>query len=361
MSLRKTNNVEFARLLAAVLVLCSHGFTLYGLPEPFHVFTGGLSLGTLAVYIFFILSGYLIAQSWVADPNAPRFLLRRALRILPALYVFFIVGYLLVGPFITTLPADEYFSRANVTAFLKQFNVSDILGTLPGTFADNPLPNAFNGSLWTIQYEVSCYLVLLALGVVGVYKSRKLVAIAAVGFFATYLYAKFTHPVWTFLHINGAQWFDLAAFFFYASALFMWREKRWLQSLAWPAVALIAFVLLKGNALVIALHVVLPPAFLVLALRDSQGINRVGNYGDYSYGMYIYAFPVQQLLMLFFGEKISLWTFQVLTLLGTFACAFASWHLIEKQALRLKPKKRKVSTGPNPSAIPSAGVGAKAF
>jgi peptidoglycan/LPS O-acetylase OafA/YrhL len=338
--MKTENNIDFARLFASILVLISHGYSLSNREEPLYVFSQILSLGGLAVYIFFILSGYLIARSWVSDPNVWRFFVRRALRLLPALYGFLLVADLLIGPAFTTLPLPEFFSHDNLVRFVKEFDVSDLQGTLPGTFATNPLAGAFNGSLWTIQYEVACYLSLLVLGIVGALRSRWLAAGLAVILFAAYVYGTSSSFAGHFLYIDAVQAFDLAAMFFYAAAIYKWRDQSWVRSNLWIVLTVAACVFMKGFALLVALHVVLPPAVLALTLRETRYISGVGRFGDYSYGLYIYSFPAQQIVMYFLAGRISLIVFDMISFAGAFACAFVSWHLVEKKALGWKPKRR---------------------
>lgn len=350
-----SNNFDFARLVAASLVLFSHAYTLFGLPEPLDVFTrNGASGGSVAVDVFFVLSGYLIAKSWDNDPNPVRYFLRRALRILPAFYVFLLVGTLIVGPALTTLPMADYFSAARVFGYLQQLDVFHVQGVLPGTFATNPLPGAFNGSLWTIRIEVACYLVLLALGIVGIFRSKWLVAGVAVALFELSLYAQFEKPTWNVLFMDAPSSLPLASLFFYASALYMWRKEIRLGPIFWPAAALLAYLLLKGTALQIASAILMPPAVLGLALQSTRYLKDAGRFGDFSYGIYIYAFPVQQIVVYYLFGEISLAQFNVVAFTITLACAWLSWKLIEKPALSFKPsRKATASREPLKGTVPA--------
>lgn len=103
----KSNNLNALRLIAAGLVLYGHSFVFLGLHEPY--FLSWLHLGTLGVYIFFTISGFLVSQSWDRDPHLLRFFIRRALRIFPGLFVCLLLSILVLGPLVSTLPTKDYF------------------------------------------------------------------------------------------------------------------------------------------------------------------------------------------------------------------------------------------------------------
>lgn len=110
------NNLDAVRMGAAMLVLVGHSYALNGLRE--HVFLSWLPLGPLGVYIFFTISGYLVIESWRRDPHLGRFLVRRALRILPGLMVCVLLSVLVLGPSLTSLPLGAYFRHDLVTLYV---------------------------------------------------------------------------------------------------------------------------------------------------------------------------------------------------------------------------------------------------
>ena len=107
------NAFDFIRVVAALAVLYSHSFPLFGLPEPSHA---GQTLGSLAVAIFFAVSGFLVCQSWLRDPDVYRFTLRRALRIMPGLIVAVAFTAFVAGALDTRLPLSEYFTARGTWA-----------------------------------------------------------------------------------------------------------------------------------------------------------------------------------------------------------------------------------------------------
>ena len=168
----RRNNFNALRLIAALMVLVSHCFALTNHTEPLGSISGE-TLGELGVSIFFAISGFLIARSWCDDPVIGRFLLKRALRLIPALVVAVLVTALVVGPLVTVLSPSGYFGSLDVYRYVAQNSVLyTVNGRLPGVFVHNVYPDAVNGSLWTLPVEAIAYLGALALGMVGALGAR---------------------------------------------------------------------------------------------------------------------------------------------------------------------------------------------
>ena len=145
-------------LLAALAVLASHAVPIsYGSNAKellFRLSGGQATFGSLAVTVFFIVSGYLITGSYVGRPNPLRFVWARALRLLPGLIVVVLALAFAVGPLLSTVPAREYFSSASLVRFVFiNLSMANFWGYLPGVFEHNPY-RGVNGSLWTLHYEV---------------------------------------------------------------------------------------------------------------------------------------------------------------------------------------------------------------
>src|SRR5690349_21680692 len=166
---QKQNNFDGLRIVAAVMVLVSHQFALLQLPQP-EIYSG-MSLGGVAVLVFFSISGYLVAQSWTNDPNVVRFAAKRLLRVWPALAVATGVAALIVGPIVTSLPLRAYFAAPDFQSYflMLRFRQWD---QLPGVFDTLPFAHAVNGSLWTIPYEVRWYLFMMIAGALYVLRFR---------------------------------------------------------------------------------------------------------------------------------------------------------------------------------------------
>ena len=296
-SIRQTprlDNFDGLRLLGALLVLFSHQFALSGRWEP--RFVGDHSFGNLGVLIFFAISGYLVTLSWHGDPHPGRFLMRRLLRMAPGLLLS------------TTLT----------------FAVVSALG-LNG-FPGNPL-SALNGSLWTIPLEVYCYLLLLIIALA--FSSPALLLLGGLLVALWYTGGQSTS---SFLAYFGL--------FFAVGALL--REQPFLRTTKATVIFVAAGTgLLCIDQTVLGLGLIVPPIAIAVGTRSWPVLRRAGRFGDLSYGVYIYAWPVQQLFVHWMGADAKYSTLVIPSLIVTSLLAYASWHLIEQPALRMKPRAQK--------------------
>jgi peptidoglycan/LPS O-acetylase OafA/YrhL len=300
-------NFDLMRLVAAVLVVVSHTFPLAGAP-PVRIM-GVEDLGALGVSIFFVISGYLVTASYLRDPKT--YLVKRILRIEPGLIASLVVTVLLLA-FVTTAPPAEYWPAAALYV-VRNALLYPATYELPGVFATAPLAGVVNGVLWTLRLEFTFYVVLMLI------RARPAVVYALAGACGlVWLVMTFTTPDWadatpTRIAYLGAR----NGLLFFAGAAFQllnWKPPLWVGG-----VSALAFPLAGPLAL--------PAAVL--------GLARPGKLpADLSYGVYIYAFPLQQWLAM--QGRLNLAT----ALLSVLPFAVASWFLVERPALKLKPGPR---------------------
>ncbi|WP_151636456.1 acyltransferase family protein [Noviherbaspirillum aerium] len=321
----RKNNFDFLRIAAALLVLFSHQYALSGLPEP-AIF--GMSAGTFAVLVFFSISGFLVSQSWRQDANPLRFLAKRFLRIWPGLAAATLLTAFVLGPAVSSLDAQAYFSHPALTDFLRNLKITTVRYFLPGVFEDNIYPKAVNGSLWTIPLEVRCYFALLVAGCLGLMRKPVLVVLAT---FALGIHYFAFNP-----DPNRYQ-VHFGLYFFAGVCLDLFRrhwEGKSFLLLAIPAA--IALALHAAGLPQLALVLVVPCAAILIGCQSTPGLKDAGKYGDISYGIYIYAFPVQQTVLWALDKDTAFASGLALAVLMTVFCALLSWHLVESPALRLK-------------------------
>ena len=340
----RDNNFHLVRLLAASAVLFSHSFPLSTgdvKTEPLRALLG-CTPGSIAVDLFFTISGLLVTMSLVRRDSVADFLRARFFRIWPALTVAIGLAVLIIGPIFTTSTLPAYFSSHDTWRHLAK-NLVLLRGieyTLPGVFDGNP-QHAINGSLWTLPSEVKCYLYLLA----GWIVVRKLTSEKTFRIFVTLVWAAlFCWHCWSVTHTtledSPAR---LGLMFTSGVALYLYRDApvlswRWLGAV----LAALAFSTLNLKAWSILYVLAIPYVMLCLAYLPRGRILRFNRLGDYSYGVYVYAYPVQQTLMCLVPALGPIALFGA-SMTVTLAMAVLSWHFVERPALCLaRPAARAV-------------------
>lgn len=329
------NNFDALRLIAATSVIFSHAFLLgEGTqdPEPLMWLTGQTVLGVAGVFVFFTISGFLVTQSFEATGAPLRFLAKRALQIYPGLLVCLLISAFVMGPLASTLPVADYFRNSAIyTYVVSNFVMVMPTNTLPGVqFSGYSAGAVVDGPFWTLPSEVLMYLIVCALGVCRRLDLRVMIALVALGM--------------------AGLWFDTASSdYFVGSALWLlpfFAAGMALYRLRGTAIFSLRVALLASAGLVasVPLHafILLFPLFgsylvLYIALNRRLPVLPAARFGDLSYGLYIYGWPVEQVLVRLNGGAMAWETLFALAFPITAAIAFLSWHLVEGPALRLKP------------------------
>jgi peptidoglycan/LPS O-acetylase OafA/YrhL len=355
----RANVFDVLRLVAAMAVLISHCYPLTGRADPLGQATG-TTLGELGVGVFFAISGFLVARSWTAQPQLGAFTAKRALRLLPALVVAVWLTALVLGPAVTTLPLGDYLTRPQTWIYpLRSSFLITFDGRLPGVFEDNPLPGAVNGSLWTLPIEAFAYALVAVLGLLALLRrgpvmlallATLLVVLSPEVNLAAHLPAA-GHD--TAAGANAQIVIHLLGLFVAGSALFGLRDRVRLSW--WIALALGAAWVLSWNTdwRPVLATLFVPYVVLVIAYRAPRRLNVLSRPGDVSYGVYVYAFPVQQTIVLA-SPKITALGVAAIAVPATYALALASWRAIEAPALALK--RRVVRRSLEPRLAPEAKV-----
>jgi peptidoglycan/LPS O-acetylase OafA/YrhL len=356
LSLNRDNNFDFLRFALAVLVIFSHSFPLLGLEtaEPLvRASRGQLSLGSFAVNGFFVISGFLITMSLARSTGLRDFFRRRALRIYPG----FIVAMLFTAFVVAPLGSDgtaPLFSGAQMRHLLFQ---TLTLGEYrcPGVFTPEQVyythgpVGILNGSLWTIRYEFLCYVIVAGLATAGLVKRPKwvLAAFAACLVWALVLAAfkdSLAQLPWLVRKlIQRGAWPRFLAYYLAGVVFYVWRER--LPYSHWLALFCAAAVVV-GLRLPHGAHWSLPVfgSYLLFYLAYSRWlpVQHFARPGDFSYGIYLYAFAVQQLIVLWLDERWGLTPMKLFAIAtaGTLVLAVLSWHGVEKHFLRMKQRKK---------------------
>ena len=343
---RRHNNFDFIRLALAVLVIFSHSFPLATGTEdfePFRLLTRGqVTSGAMAVDLFFIISGFLITASFERSRSVWEYLRKRVFRIYP--------GFILAacfGVFIALPASGGLLDGATLASRVAQFTSSTLQlheFRYHGAFPANPYPRLINGSLWSISVEFWCYIGVAVLGVCGLLRSKRTLSLLfAVTVIMGVLYDihRWT-PAGGFLErvVGLPPFYPRLPPMYLAGALFYRLRDHLSLDRRWIAAALV--LLCAAMWLPHGWQALFPFAgpYLVLAVAYHPAIrlHAWSKYGDFSYGTYLYAFPVQQLIMSRFGHKISPLLLFIIAAPSAVACAVLSWHLVERWFV--KPKQR---------------------
>ena len=345
------NAFNTIRLLAAIAVIFSHAYEMTGYPEPLERFTGQSTIGQLAVAAFFVISGFLISTSFDRSRFAS-FVEKRARRILPGLIVAVLVTALVVGPLVTALTPSAYFSARGTWLFMGQAAFLPVPYDLPGVFADHPVATA-NGSLWSLKFEVACYAGVVALLIFERLRKPATVLAWLASFAIAGPYGALV-PKGT----SGAEFYivllaSLFRFFgtgmvFYLFARHLRLDSRW----AWLALALCvlaAFTPFFVEALALAGSY----ALIVFAYAAPDWFRKLTAKGDISYGVYVYAYPIQQLvvpaalgLAAATGLPAPLMD-SLLALPGVVIAGVLSWLLVEKPMIHFGRRRAGKEVAPS--------------
>lgn len=334
----RLNNFAFIRLCAAVLVIAGYAFRLNGSSyDPYYAWTAAGTTGELGIAVFFTAAGFLAMRSWLDDANPVRFLLRRLLRILPGLAGAVLVCALVLGPLVTGLDRREYFDSPQTWDYLYNLLLYPARYRLPGVFAGLPVPEVVNGSLWVAAVGATLYAGLAGLGTLGLLRIRMVPALVFLGLLAGGTVLRMLHPepvvrLWMDLHTL----LGYGAYFFAGAALC--RLEGAIPRLPSVLLALLLlFVLCLGTPALPAVSCfVLPYLIVCIAQEDNPALRRLDRAGNLSYGLFLYAFPAQQLVVLAFGTAMGPVLSMLFAALLAFPLAALSWVLVERPALGLK-------------------------
>lgn len=342
--MKHENNLGFLRLVFAVLVIVAHSPELLdGNPSRELLtlaFGNGMTFGALAVDGFFLISGYLIVRSFETSPTTAAYLLKRVLRIYPAFVVAYLFSILLIGPFV----------GGNLLDLLERGWVRLIVPVLlleppqlPGVFGGLPYPK-LNGAMWTVAYEFRCYLLVIALGLLGAYRRRWVFVTITLGLVATFAtrITPATPEMWK-LPILFGQFPDLVRFsaIFCVGTLFYLFRHEMVFSLRHVSVAAMFLLILMFVRPLAELTFTFLGAYLIFWLGlhfRSRLLASVNNSSDISYGVYLYAFPIQNTLVFFFRD-MSPWALMAATVVIVFPLAYVSWTFVERPCLNIARAK----------------------
>lgn len=390
----RQNNFDLIRFIMAVMVIFTHSYPIVkghafpnGMPtEPLQRFTYGVqTFGGLAVNSFFVLSGFLITMSWERAGNPITYLLRRIGRIYPAFMVAMLFCAVIIAPLFTVAP-----HKGLSWHLFKEYLYSSIIlqeHWVPGVFLNNRLSNALNSSVWTIRFELGCYLVVMLLGMLTLMRRKWVVLTLFIAANVLMVGQRFSGLAKTDLLLGvlgefGASagslqfadryfgplvhWPGLLTHFFAGAVFYVWRDsipkRLWLfigaMGIYWGILASCHSLGLWGYYVRFVVPVLMPAALAYslfwLAFQPYIAFPRFAKYGDFSYGMYLYAFPIQQAIAVILGTALT--SAAMLFFLATpitLIFSIMSWYGVERYFIRRKRTAAHASAAALTAPVPA--------
>jgi peptidoglycan/LPS O-acetylase OafA/YrhL len=298
--------------------------------------------------MFFALSGFLVAGSYARCETVASFLFLRMIRIFPALAFETLISAFIIGPLFTTFTLPQYFTDHRFYSYFLNI-LGDVHYFLPGVFASNPSPNTVNGQLWTVPFELKCYILACVLSIFGIYKNGRYLFSAFV-----VLQIVMLQRAATYGEVSAAVPGNVLVLCFLAGFI-LFRIKGVLRVhfgffLAAIAVHFLLYFVKFGDYCV-----ALPDAYITIYLGTLNPPRlALLKHGDYSYGIYLYGFAIQQSVAAL-GQWTHDWRIS-LALSGPiiFLAAFVSWHVLEKRALQMKALVKHIDSRLKAARFPNS-------
>lgn len=329
---KDNNNLDIFRLIAALMVIYGHAYAISpqeGKSDFILNWIGFDYSGSLAVKIFFFLSGLVVTNSLMANKSVVKFFISRIFRIWPALIVTLVVSSFLLGPLITKNNISDYFSSKEVYSYIYNNVLLRTQFSLPGLFSENH-NHVVNGSLWTIPYEVGAYLILISLFMLGVMKSRAFASLLFVLIVVEPLLGN--NLIFTWIPSANREISMLAPCFAFGAMLAIWKDKITINLYSFLGVWLLFYFFRSSPVSFYFLYVAV--FISIVYLSSIPALVRAKLPFDISYGVYLWAWPVQQMVAQFFHGQGVLAN-QIVSSVIAIILGVLSWYLVEKKFIRV--------------------------
>ena len=341
----KGNNFDIIRLVAASLVIVSHEFGFFNMTDPLTKSTS-LSLGTLGVYVFFAISGYLITKSYLRMPIIQNYLINRTLRIYPGLIVCILLTMFIFGPILTESPLTEYFTSPETYSYLWNLSLMKLSYYLPGVLSFDTGQNVINPPLWTLVFEFAMYISVIFLVRVKIFNTKyyniliitlliSAIITISIGIKNDFYFAGF-----------NVNWFLRFFTVFFLGSLFYVNQSRFkLFGHHFIVIGILWYFSIDTFLFFAATILLVLHGTFYFGLYVSPFAKWITTKGDFSYGFYIYGFLIQQVVFEIFGTSLGLLNTMLLSIISVIPFAVLSWNLIESKSLKLK---KTLLTRPKP-------------
>lgn len=330
--IKKSDNLQLLRFIAAIMVMCSHAFILTegdGSREWFVRATGGqMTMGAFAVSVFFCAGGYLIARSAENSRTGKAFFKKRLIRLFPTLWTVVLICVLILGPAVTSLtPADYFRNGGTYKYFLNGLLI--LSHNLPGVFEKNPYTAAVNGSLWTLPVEFLCYIGCFAMNRLHLLKKQGCAVITAAAVLLYFVGIRFIIPV---LGLEALLSAVNAVMLFYMGMMFwVFKDNIVMDKRIALGFLILLLLSIRAGIMYVSWPLFFPYLLFYLCFSVRQVSEIVGRLGNLSYGIYLAAFPVQQTLIQIAGGSMSPEENMLFSIPVTVIIALILYHAVEKK------------------------------
>lgn len=328
--MQKNNNFDILRLVASLGVFFEHGSFIFD-KHIFGFFNNNYSFASLFVFVFFFISGHLVFQSWRRSQNILNFLAKRFFRIFPGLFCASIFSVFVIGLWVTNVDGDDFLKSSAVwITFLNYATALSVRHQLPGVFESNPFPFVVNASLWTIKYEILMYFLLVVFIAIFGERKQRFIFIFLLSIFLFFI----TPDFFFFNNLFSSKDFFRFEVIFLSGVLcvfFIFNKKYYLL------LFIFGFLLScfgeSFHLVTLGVFIWLPA--LVVGLAYFKPLTAIKLPFDLSYGIYIYAFPIQQAMTeLSLQNGWDKWVCLFISLILVAAVSWASWIFVEEPVIK---------------------------
>ncbi|MCG9793897.1 acyltransferase family protein [Flavobacterium algicola] len=337
----RENNFHFLRFLLALFVVVTHSYALSGSDENaqwiVRISNGQLNWSSIGLNGFFVISGYFIFQSLDRSTTIGSYFKKRVLRVFPGLLGALIITMIAI-PFVYVGDNSIFNQRDYYTYLANNLSLFAFQSIVKGVF-DTNYYHSINGSLWTIRYEFFLYIALASLYFI---KANQILVRGLLFVCFIFMYIVFNLFIdkvagAKIINLQGFPLFNLGTFFVMGSLLSSVNFEKYCNPKMFLASLTIIGFSVYFQYYELVKHVLFPVLVLSIGFIKLPFFSTFGKYGDMSYGIYIYSFPVQQILVYLFDLKV--YILLVSSILISVVLGYLSWHLIEKRALLYKTRR----------------------
>lgn len=326
----RNNNLNLMKIIAALMVIVSHAFPITGNGEDIvsEWTRGRLNLGSLAVGIFFVTGGYLIAKSSEKKVNAKNYFKARCIRIFPQLMFVTVILALIIGPFLTNMHIADYYKSKTTWKYLLN-SVLILQHDLPGVFTENIYGTVVNGPLWTLPVEFCCYIACFAAYKLNFLNKKRFAITIPAGLSVIVVSGLWLNNFW--LTVIRA-----VVLFYIGVGGYVYREKIVLScTYGWLSTVLFfALLLLRWD--ILAMYFVFPYMIFYWAFGSKHKWSNIGQKAECSYGVYLWGWPIAQILCMMAGGRMSWFLNAILTSVLAVMMGILNYALVECRILKRK-------------------------